>query len=71
MLPMDPERLYKEIEQVLEIVSDIKSRLDRGIPGEDAPARDLDAEIFSMRMIRELLLASQRLQTLAELLGDV
>ncbi len=69
-MPIDPDRVHTEIEQILEIINAVKSQLSGVIPGEDMPAREVDAELFNLRLQRLMMLASQRLQTVAELLGD-
>lgn len=68
MLSLQADRLRTEVDQILDIIKSIKERLDGGIPGTDIPARDLDEEVFQVQLRGELILASQRLLALGEIL---
>lgn len=70
MLSLPPDRMRSEIDQVLDIITSIKNRLDAGIIGEELPANDEESEKFQYRLRGELMLASQRLLALGELLSD-
>jgi hypothetical protein len=64
------ETLRSEMSQILDIISKWKERLEEGIPGEDLPANDLDAEVFEMQLRGELMLAANRLTSIVEVLDE-
>lgn len=68
MLPLPADRVRSEIDQILEILNSIKERLDRGVPGDEMPSNDINQEIFQVQLRGELILASQRLLALGEIL---
>jgi len=68
-IKLNPDRLRSEIDQVLEILKKQKELLEEGIPGDDGmPAREIDQEIFEMRLRSELMLAANRLTSIVEVL---
>lgn len=68
MLPINADRLRSEVDQILQIISSIKVRLDAGVPGDEIPANDMAQEIFQVQLRHELMLASQRLLAISEVL---
>ena len=62
------ERLRTEVDQILAVISDVKQRLDGGVPGEELPSNDLNIEIFKLQLRGDLMLMSQRLSALTEVL---
>jgi hypothetical protein len=67
-MPLEPERLKEEIRQVLEILTSLSEKLDKGIPGDELPANDMNIEIFQYRLRGTIMLASERLSSIAEVL---
>jgi hypothetical protein len=63
-----PDTLRSEIEQVVSILSSWQDRLAQGVPGDEAPANDLNAEIFQFQLRGEVQLAAERLMALVEVL---
>jgi len=68
MLRIQADTLREEMTQIDALVKALKDRVDVGIPGMDLPATDVDEEVFQVQFRGELLLASQRLLALAEVL---
>ena len=64
------DTIRTEIDQVLEILVRWKDRLSEGIPGEEIPANDMNIEIFQYQLRGEIMLASARLASIAEVLED-
>lgn len=63
-----PDTLRSEIEQVVSILSSWQERLTQGVPGDETPANDLNAEIFQFQLRGEIQLAAERLMALVEVL---
>ncbi len=64
------DTLRQEIKQVLEILQRWDGRLEEGVPGEEIPANDMNIEIFQYQLRGEIMLASARLASIAEVLED-
>lgn len=70
-LRIQPDTLRQEVDQVLAVIVALKERIDQGIPGPELPSNDVNIETFLIQLHGELLLASGRLATIAEVLeGD-
>lgn len=67
-LPIEPDRLRSEVSQVLEILTELSEKLSNGIPGDEMPANDMNIEIFQYRLRGTIMLASERLSSIAEVL---
>lgn len=67
-MKIQPDTLRDEVGQVLAILSRWKERLDVGIPGDEMPANDLNAEIFQFQFRGEIQLAAERLLAIVEVL---
>lgn len=68
MLKIKSDTIRTEMAQIVELVESLKALVDAGVPGDDLPAADLHQEIFQVQLRGELLLASQRLMALAEVI---
>lgn len=64
------DTIRTELEQVQAIITAWQKRLDEGVPGEEVPADDLNAEIFEMQLRGELMLAANRLTSIVEVLDE-
>jgi hypothetical protein len=63
------DTLRSEIKQVLEILKKWDEALeDPGIPGDDIPANAENIEVFRYQLYGELMLASSRLSSIADVL---
>lgn len=69
MLRIPVDRLRTELDQIVDMLNDIKTKVDLGVPGDDLPATELNQEVYQVQLHGELLLISQRLNTLAEVIG--
>lgn len=67
-LRVPADTLREEVDQVLGILNRIKERIDRGIPGDELPSNDVNIEVFQVQVHGELMLASGRLATIAEVM---
>jgi hypothetical protein len=67
-MPLEPDRLKTEIRQVLEILTELSEKLDVGIPGDEIPSNDMNIEIFQYRLRGTIMLAAERLNSIAEVL---
>ena len=65
---MKPDTLREEVTQILTILNRMKERLDEGIQGDEMPSNDVNVEVFQVQMHAEIMLASGRLATLAEVM---
>lgn len=62
------DTLKEEIDQIIAILVKWQETMNRGIPGDEIPANDLDSEIFQLHLRGEIQLAAERLMALAEVL---
>jgi hypothetical protein len=67
-LKIQSDTLRDEVDQIIAILSAWKERLAVGVPGDEIPANDLDAEVFQFQLRGELQLAGERLMALVEVL---
>jgi len=65
---LKPDTLRDEIVQVIAILDRWKSRLEEGVPGDEIPANEMNAEIFQYQLRGEIYLAAERLMALAEVI---
>lgn len=63
-----PDTLRSEVEQVIAILQRWNDRLAEGVPGDESPSNDLNAEIFQFQLRGEIQLAAERLMALVEVL---
>jgi len=63
-----PDVLYDEVEQITAILTRVKTMLNDGVPGDDVPSNDVNIEVFQVQLHAEIMLASGRLATIAEVL---
>ena len=63
-----PDTLRLEIDQVISILAGWKDRLEQGVPGDEAPANDLNIEVFQYQLRGEIQLAGERLMAIVEVL---
>lgn len=68
MLPLPVDRVHTELEQIIEVLVELKSRIEQGVPGEDMPANDMDEQIYQLHLRMQVHLMSQRLLALSEVL---
>lgn len=68
MLRIPADTLRDEMAQIEALVQALRAKVDAGVPGSDLPANDIDEEVFQVQFRGELLLASQRLLAVAEVL---
>lgn len=63
------DTLRDEIDQIMAILKKWQDRLSEGIPGEDQPVQEPDAEeVFQYRLRGELHLCAERLTAVVEVL---
>lgn len=69
-MPMriQPDTMRSEIDQVMAILAVWKERLSVGVPGDEIPANDLNAELFQFQLRGEIQLAAERLMALVEVM---
>lgn len=67
-LKIQSDTLRTEVDQIIALLTAWQERLGRGIPGDELPANDLNAEIFQYQLRGELQLAGERLMALVEVL---
>ena len=65
---LQAETLREEIDQVLALLTRQQEKLAGGIPGDELPANELNADIFQYQLRGEIMLAAERLVALAEVL---
>lgn len=65
---IQPDTLRDEVDQIVAILSRWKERLDAGIPGDELPANDTNADIFQFQLRGEIQLAAERLLAIVEVL---
>jgi hypothetical protein len=65
---LQSDTLRDEVDQVIAILVKWKDRLAEGIPGDELPANDLNAEIFQYQLKGEIHLAAERLLAVVEAL---
>ena len=68
MLKVQPDTLRDEISQVVAILTKWSESLGMGIPGDELPADETNAEIYQVQLRGELMLCSERLASLADVL---
>jgi len=69
-MKIQADTLRSEVDQVIAILAAWKERLAVGIPGDELPANDLNAEIFQFQLRGELQLAGERLMAIVEVLDQ-
>jgi hypothetical protein len=69
-MKIQADTLRSEVDQVIAILTAWKDRLANGIPGDELPANDLNAEIFQFQLRGELQLAGERLMAIVEVLDQ-
>jgi len=62
------DTLYDEIEEVEKILQHWKERLNAGVPGDEMPANEMNADVFQYQLRGELHLCAARLAALVEVL---
>lgn len=67
-LPISPEVLRRELSEIQAALASIVERVEIGVPGDDIPSREIDEEIFQVRLGKELQLLASRFIALAEVL---
>lgn len=65
---LQSDTLRDEIDQIIAILTKWQGRLSEGVPGDELPANDLNAEIFQYQLRGEVQLAAERLLALVEVL---
>ena len=67
-MPVPIDTLHTELEQIVAVLEAVKGRLEPGVPGDELPATNQNAEIFRFQLRGEIVLCAGRLATLAEVL---
>ena len=62
------DTLRSEIDQIISILDKWKNRLAEGIPGDEIPTNELNAEIFQYQLKGEIQLTAERLLAIVEVL---
>lgn len=71
-LPITPDNIHTELEQVEAIVRKWREFVGHGIPGIDVPAQDAEAKLdsFLRQFTGEMLFVSGKCQNLAVVLSE-
>lgn len=67
-MKMQADTLRRELKQILGLLTSWDEKLEAGIPGDELPSNDLNADIYQYQLRGELMLAAERLTALVEVL---